>query len=103
MADVSNNTKKLQELAKALGDTDFDHEVNPRIKALKIEDIAFPLFSGLGDSYEQTRQSAEDAAKALGEVLKALGGTVKSVADYYQRMEEQHGKDFDTADTKLRH
>lgn len=73
MADVSNNTKKLQELAKALGDTDFDHEVNPRIKALKIEDIAFPLFSGLGDSYEQTRQSAEDAAKALGEVLKALG------------------------------
>ncbi|MGW5360731.1 hypothetical protein [Actinopolymorpha pittospori] len=98
MAEVSNNTKKLKDMAKALDETDFSKNVNPKIEGLKVEPVAFPLFSSLGQSYEETRKSAEDAAKALGEVLEALGGTVKSIADHYERMEAQYGKDFDTAD-----
>lgn len=101
MADVSHNTQLLLDIAKQLKDMDIDSKVTDKVRDLAITDWVWPAFSiliGTSGNYEQLRKASEDASTGLNKVVKSVGGTVQSVANYYKRMEEKHGKEFDTAD-----
>lgn len=101
MADVSHNTQTLLDMAEQLKGMDIDAKVTDKVRDLEITGWVWPEFSkliGTADNYEQLRQAAEDASGGLDTVVTAVGGSVQSVANYYKRMEEQQGTDFDSAD-----
>lgn len=97
---VSHNTRKLQGLATELQDADLDGKVTEKVRALEIPVISWPLMAvfGAASTYGRLRQASEDASSGLDTAVTALGSAVKSIADYYKRMEEEQGADFDTVD-----
>ncbi|MBM7789699.1 hypothetical protein [Tenggerimyces flavus] len=101
---VSHNTAKLQALARELQETKLDQDVTEKVRRLGIPAVAWPLMAvfGAAAQYDELRITVEKASQALDTVVKSLGRTVGGIATYYERMEDEHGEAFDTADAKLK-
>lgn len=103
MGEVSYSTEQLQRVAQALLDADLEQRVTQRARKLELPITAWPLMAvfGCASEYEEMRDAAEKASKSLEFVVGALGGSLAEVGAYYERMETQYGKDFDSLDLEL--
>lgn len=104
MTSFSMNTELLAAMATELTREAgiFEHGAVAKIHKLAIPESAIPVFAfGFNGSYARLHASAEQGATALQSTVTSIGDALGRVAAYYQRMEQQQGKDFDTGAAKI--
>lgn len=103
MAEVSHETKQLEQLAGDLEDFDAEELIVNQLGDAGLPTHLWPLMGQLIASgpYHDVYNKSYEACQSLNALTDALGGTVRSIASHYREMEEQYGTDYDALGAEI--